>query len=1280
MATAEHSSSQLTLRVLGDFSLERNGQPRKISYEKGRALLAYLAIEPNRAHPRTALAGMLWPDLEREAALANLRLVLHNLRQTLNANFPDTPPLLIDREFIRLDHKAGISIDVIEFSGPLPGCPSDNLPSRCTHCISQMDELVAHYRGSFMAGFSLPECVEFEEWLDVQREALHLRALTLLSRLSDCQEQMGQREKALNTAQRFLALEPWNENGLQRTMRLLALDGQGAAALSAFETCAIALKRELGILPSSDSIALAASIRNGELSSARNRDIQAVQFSSITPPPEEQRQLTVLSCGFRTSEEHEIDESRHLLLKPQQQFKDIISRHSGYFVPTHGCSFLAYFGYPNARENATRLAAHAALSIARTTAPGIVWQIGIHTGLAISNPQTPDITGITSEHAILLHHQADAQEIIISETTQRLIAPHFECFDLGIQLSADRNRSLNRWRVIQEKESTEAIDREKTSSPLIGRKNEARTLLTRWKEACQGTRHIIQLRGEAGIGKTRLIEHLKYTLTDQDFALRELQCSAENSLTPFHPLSRLLESWLEMSSSDAKETKLNSLREYIGTHINNPDDESLALLARLLSIPEEGSPHELKSSAQQQREKTMSILLERLQTLSEQQPLLMIVEDIHWADPSTLEFLHRCVLQKRIASFLLILSFRPEFSPPWHRNSVKTINLKPLSQTETSCLVSTLSPQAPPATVLQIVERADGIPLFAEQLSRELNLRHQPAIPVSLHDLLATRLDGLGEAKTTAQLAATIGREFRYELLRRISAIDETTLTRQIKLLLERMILSILPGGLFQFKHALIRDAAYLSQSREERASTHRRIFGELIRSYPETRPELLAHHATAGEQNAEAIANWLKSGQLAIQHSASHEAISYFNKGLALLGKLAEDTNRASLELQLQIGLGIAACAVQGYGSKESAQAFERAMSLYRVHENDPAMFPSIWGLWASTSSHSDHDNAHRLAQQLMRMGQQSNNPVYDQQGHFALADTLYWQGDFIKSREHLEYIKVIYSSTDHAKHISEFGEDAGVTSGAYLSWSLWFLGFSDQAMQVSLQTVALAHRLGHPFSQAYALSFAAILRCRMRLPDEALLLAEETLALATKHGFGLWQIGAELARSWALSQQQKAEGIDILQSCAAAVQSAMGGVTLVVLAPLIEANISLRRFDAALTVLDEAFTLSQSLGDHHIEAELYRFMGEALLGQSESNADEAEACFKMALTISRQQQSRTLELRAATSLAVLWKAQDKRDAARTLLEDVFEWFSEGHGTSDLKDARGLLDTLAAH
>lgn len=1268
----------LDLSLLGGFALDCDARPCKLASEKGRALLAYLAMEPGRAHPRAFLAAMFWPDLARDAALANLRLVLHNLRQMLNSANPATSPLQVERDIVRLDSKAGLEIDAAELSCFTPVCQETPCPTYCTPCIAHMEFLAGRYRGEFMAGFSLPECPDFEEWLQLKREALHLRALVLLARLSDCHERNGDHAEALQFALRFLDLEPWNEEGLRRTMQLYSLNGQRATAIAQYEASCQTLQRELGVLPSEETRALAERIRQGELSPSTRRRGDAHAPATLLLPIAERRQVTVLYCELAAVCMEDPDEALEQLRAPQARCNETIRGYSGHLVQIRGGSLLAYFGYPQASENAARLAVQAALAVTRASFSGIELRAAVHTGVVISgNLQVPDAIGATSGLTIRLRQLADCGEVIISGATQRLVAGYFQCLPLGRQPLPGTPRPLDVFRVVGESGAGNRLEAAASLTPLIGRKAEIAALLALWQDARRGKRRTAMLRGEAGIGKSRLVLALKEALCGQAFLVRELRCFPEHSQSPFYPLTALFGSTLAFSPSDTPEARFSKLTEYVEAHYAGTDQDAVPLLARMLSLPVLTPYRDSASSPQQQREKLLSILLDRVHSMAAQQPILLVVEDLHWADPSTLELLKQFIDQERDAPMLTVLTARPEFQPPWQERLVDTLKLHVLDNDETEVLIAAVAPDILPSTARSIVERSDGIPLFAEELARAVSDNDQSAIPSTLQDLLAARLDGMGEAKKAAQTASAIGREFSFDLLQRISGLDQDALGLLLRRLVDSGLLQCQAHSVFHFRHALIRDAAYQSQTRTERETTHRRIAVALKTAGVDARPELLAQHWAAGGETWQAVACWIDAGKLASQHSASQEAVMHFRSGLALIGTLPDDPERLRMELDLQIGLGAAACAAQGYASAEGTDAYARAMALCSMHESGPDMFRAVWGLWASASSRAGYAHALELAQQLQRMAGLSGDPVQDQQGQFAMGDTLYWQGEFAVAREHLERVRKLYRTDHHENHIAEFGEDAGITSGAYLSWVLWYLGYPDQARLASEQTLALARQLGHPYSLAYALTFATILHCRLRQPEEILALARETLDLANEHGFPLWQIGATLSRGWALAMQNRREGVETLRQCVDATRAAMGGVTLIVLEPLVDANVVLGLYEAALGVNDEALAVGNTLGDHHVEAELHRLKGESLLGLAVADETAAETSFHQALTISRRQQAKSLELRAATSMARLWQRQDKREDARRLLEEVYSWFTEGFDTPDLQNARNVLNSL---
>ncbi|HTY99617.1 MAG TPA: AAA family ATPase, partial [Rhodocyclaceae bacterium] len=854
------------------------------------------------------------------------------------------------------------------------------------------------------------------------------------------------------------------------------------------------------------------------------------------------------------------------------------------------------------------------------------------------------------------------------------------CLSLGMRQLTDGGPALEAFSVERESGAQSRLEAAVALSPLVGRQEENAVLLAAWQEVKRGGRRAILLRGEAGIGKSRLVLTLKEALSDGGYRLRELQCSPESSHSPFQPLAAMFASILAFSPDESPEARFEKLAAYVESHYPPPHHQAVALLAKMLALPLRRPYRELQSSPQQQRQDAVALLADRVLALATRQPLLLVAEDLHWADPSLLEFLKALLSHRSSRPILILMTARPEFKPPWRSSLTRVVDLEPLDDEQTAALIATVAPRIAPETLRHLVERADGIPLFAEELAREALAGEQTAIPATLQDLLTARLDNLGPAKAIAQYAATVGREFDPHVLAQASGLDRTALARLLDQLREAGLLARDGRGAWRFRHALIRDAAYDSQTKAERAMAHRCVAATLAASEAHGRPELLAQHWAAGGEFREAVACWTRAGKLASQRSAYREALAHFRSARELLHRLPDGTDRLELELDLQIGLGAAACAVQGYASPEGAAAYARTMALCRQRDSAPELFPALWGFWGSASSRDGYDHALELAVQLLRVANQGHDPVHVQQAHFALGNTLFWRGEFALAREHLERVQGSYDLRFHDRHVADFGEDPGVTSGAYLSWVLWVLGRTGQAQAVSERSQVLARQLGHPISLAYALGFAAILQCRLRRPAEALALAKETLELANSHGFALWRIAATLTQGWARSMQGDPEGVESMRHCVDATRAAMGGVTLAVLEPLTDACVRLGRFAAALETIDEALGLADTLGDHHADAELYRLRGEALLGSDRrSRPTEAEASLSRALAVSRQQQAKSLELRAATSLARLWRDQNRRDDARQLLADICRQFPADATADDSHEAANLLDSLAA-
>jgi predicted ATPase len=682
---------------------------------------------------------------------------------------------------------------------------------------------------------------------------------------------------------------------------------------------------------------------------------------------------------------------------------------------------------------------------------------------------------------------------------------------------------------------------------------------------------------------------------------------------------------------------------------------------------------------------------------AERQAVYCTWEDLHWADPTTLELLHLYLEQMPTARMLAVLTVRPEFTPPWGaRSHITQLTLSRLEHHYVGEMVEKVAKgKALSQEILQqIVAKTDGVPLFVEELTKTVLESIEPigsAIPATLHDALMARLDRMGSAKEIAQLGATLGREFSYEVLRAVSPRKDTELQQALEKLVEAEVLyqrGVDQQAHYLFKHVLIQDVAYQSLLKSTRQQYHQKIAQVLEEKFPETvatQPELLAHHYTEAGLIAQAIPYWQRAGQRATQRSANAEAISHLTKGLELLKTLPNTPERTQQELALQLTLGAPLIATKGYTVPEVEQAYTRALELCRQIGETPQLFPVLRGLQIFYLIRAEHKTARELGEQLLTLAQRVQDPVFLLGAHFVLGQTLYFLGELAPAREHLEQGIALYDPQQY-RSLVWAGAHPGAQCLSYAALALWHLGYPDQSLKRSHEALALAQELSHPFSLAFAFASAAFLHQYHRAGQSSRERAEATIALSSDQGFPFWLAIATILRGWALAEQGQAEeGIgQIRQGMAAYWATGAEMFRPFYLALLAEAYGKGGQAEEGLSVLAEALEFVHKTGERYYEAELYRLRGELTLVQSsvqrlESSVQkEGEECFLKALDIARQQQAKSWELRAATSLARLWQQQGKTAEAHKLLSEVYNWFTEGFDTKDLQEAKALLDELA--
>jgi predicted ATPase len=696
----------------------------------------------------------------------------------------------------------------------------------------------------------------------------------------------------------------------------------------------------------------------------------------------------------------------------------------------------------------------------------------------------------------------------------------------------------------------------------------------------------------------------------------------------------------------------------------------------------------------------MRALVTALMRRADIQPVLLVVEDLHWVDPTTLELLSVLVDECHTARVMAVLTCRPDFTPPWAgRDRLTELALTRLPHSEAAELTSRVAhgKSLPADVVAQVVAKTDGVPLFVEELTKmliesgllvEKAERYELAgplpplaIPNTLQDSLTARLDRLSIVKGLAPLGATLGREFTYALLQAVSPWDEEVLREGLAQLVAAEFLfqqGQPPNATYRFKHALIQDAAYQSLLKSTRQQHHQRIAGALETAFSEvvaTQPELLARHYSEAGLNEQALPYWHAAGQQALQSSANREAASHATKGLEALHALPETADRTRLELTLQIMLGAALGATQGYQAVDHVYA--RACELARQVGSAPELFPALWGFWYSQLAQGDIHRSQALAGEFLAQSEQQDDQLVRAVGHRMVANTAWWAGELIVAREHSQLGLSLYGAQSHRAGEVSYGQDSGVCCGWIGALTTWVLGYPDQAVRTMDETLARARELAHPFSVAQVLLFSAQLGQLRREPHAALEQAEAALALCAEHGldaYGTWSL---LPRGWARAQLGDVAGgiADIRSALEGRLATGTRAVLPRFLASLGEAYGIAGQIDQGLDAVEQAIRTVEENDERLYESEAYRIKGELLLLKRVPDFSGADACFRQAIDIALRQQAKAWELRAATSLGRLLRQRGDAIATRSVLAPVYGFFTEGFDTADLQDARALLE-----
>jgi DNA-binding winged helix-turn-helix (wHTH) protein/predicted ATPase len=1034
----------------------------------------------------------------------------------------------------------------------------------------------------------------------------------------------------------------------------------------------------------------------------------------------ERRQITAMSCGLigiaGRADLMDLDDWREAVGAFRRCASETAGRHHGFIYRHLGNNVLALFGYPEAHEHDAEQAVRAGLELCTAVRalrpdaePPMRCRVGIATGMVIigdsagvDEGRDHEIVGDTPGLAAQLQISVQPETVAIDPATRRLIGNLFDCCELDTIETSGGAETTHRWQVLGESLVASRFEalRGTALGPLIGREEEVSLLLRRWARAKAGDGQVVLISGEPGIGKSRLVAALAERLQAERYLRLRCFCSPHHQDSTLSPSIDQLGRAAGFARDDPLMTKLEKLEAVLARA--EPRDEDVALLADLLSLPD-SDQHPLPNlSPQRKKERTLEALVRQLEGLARQQPVMTVFEDAHWIDPTSRELLDLTIDRLRTMPVLLIVTFRPEFQPPWRgQPQVTMLALRRLDRRDQTALVMQIAggKALPDDVVARIVDRTDGIPLFVEELTKSVLesglLREEAdcylldgalpalAIPATLHASLMARLDRLASARQVAQIGAAIGRDFSYELLRAVSRLPEG----ELEVSLGRLVTSELvsqrgtpPDAVYAFKHALVRDAAHGTLLRGARQQLHAQIAEVLEAQSPElidNQPELFAQHYGAAGLIEKSVAAWGKAGQRSAARSELVEAAAQFQKALDQLALLPDTPGRRRQELEFCCALGAVLRAVKGHAAPETGQAYARAIDLWQ-QLGSPSEFlyiPYVQSYYYM--ARGEFDAARRLDEVLLRSSDERDDAAGRFLGHFSSGRTLTLIGRFSASRSHLEAALGLCNLDFHSPLVHQTGFDPQVTTQTYLGIVLVCLGYPEQALARVNAAIAHARRLAHPPSLAVCVASGGI---PLTLVGDNAALSEwtdELAAVAAEQGFSYWQAVANYNSGWIkMNNDHVCEGISLLRSGLAAFRATGAEAWTPYLLGLLAKGCEIAgQNEEAVALLDEALQIAERTGERWFEAELHRHKGQLLLQQG--HAEAAEDLHRKALSIAQEQQAKLWELRAAVSLARLRRDQGRRAEARELLAPVYGWFSEGFDMPDLKEAKALLEEL---
>jgi class 3 adenylate cyclase/predicted ATPase len=1041
----------------------------------------------------------------------------------------------------------------------------------------------------------------------------------------------------------------------------------------------------------------------------------------------ERRQVTVMFADLvgstALSARMDPEDLREVISAYQRCVAETVRRFGGFVAKYMGDGVLVYFGYPQAHEDDAERAVRAALGLipalaAVETRAALQARVGIATGLVVvgdligsGEAQERGIVGETPNLASRLQGMAAPNTVLIAESTRRLLGNLFELEEVGTSGgSKGLGRPLRAWAALRVSSVASRFEALHASGliDLVGREEENELLLRRWSRAKTGAGQVVLLAGEPGIGKSRLTAALLKSVAPEPHTRLRYFCSPHHTDSAFYPVIGQMERAAGLAYTDTPKAKLDKLDALLA--LTSTSTEDVSLFAEMLSLPNDGRYPSRQLTPEQRRQGMLEALAAQLQALARKNPVLMIFEDAHWTDPTTLEAFGRAVTRAATLPVLLVVTFRPEFDPPWTgRPHVTALTINRLEEREINAMIDRIigNKVLPPNIRREIIERSDGVPLFVEEITKAVleaesysTAEHAigaipPAameVPATLHASLMARLDRLGPAKEVAQVGAAIGRQFPHALLAAVARKPDAQLNSALDRLLEAGLLfrqGVPPDATYLFKHALVQDAAHSTLLREPRRALHARIAETLENEFAdlvERQPELLARHCTEAGLIEKAAPLWGRAGQRSLDRSALLEAIEQITRALGQIAGLPGSATLRHEQIKLQVAILTPLIHVKGHAAPETKAAAEQARLLIEQAEaiGEPAedpllLFSLLYAFWVASFVAFRGDMMRELAAQFLALADKQGAVIPRMVGHRNMGVSLLHTGDIEGALGHIDQAMALYDPVEHRQLATRFGQDVRVALSFYQSLSRWPLGFPEAALADADRAIKDARDVGQAATLMAALTLTSLTHIHCGSYQVATMQLDEAIALADEKGALFWKTGAMLVTGCLLAVTGKSADavLKMTNGLNAWRQTGTTVWTPAYFSYLARAHADLGQIDEASRRIGEALSALQTTKESWYEAEIHRVAGEIALRRDKVDATKAEVCFERALAVARAQRARSWELRAAMSLARLKRDQGKPDVGRDLLAPVYEWFTEGFETVDLKEAKSLLKAL---